>query len=1126
MKKLLASFVFLIASTLSGQTTYNNLAVKTNLNVSGVEPVVSQTRYQVYNPSITRNYILNQATSGYKYNHDSSLAYYGGVWYAQWNANTNQYESQVGQINLQSTSTDFVNWSSPVPVFIDSSTSSNPVTYSYATDLQWQPNLAVVGPELWSLWSQQVPGTYPSGLRVYFSKLTSTTSKWTNVLLSLNYTERGMTFYGFPTQNPIQLQSGRVLAPLVWIATNQVSPIPSGWTSADTFFVAEKRAGVLYTDDGGVNWNIGGVTTLPGANYVAWEPVIQQSNDGSIRMYCRNLDYRNYGYSQFMLTAVGSSDGLVFGPLGIVSVDTTSSRYGYVQQQGKNPRQITLLNDWISGGFVSDRYNGAVSSSRSSGSDLVFGNGWSGTEPVVSYPQGVVNGSSLYIIYSQGSVPRSIKTAKLDPVPSASTYYLYPRANDSINPFVAYVAGPPAYFDQTSSSVMYSVSSSTTWANTNITSVGAWLYKTTNPGSEAWIDNRELSAAKGFVFGAVSGSPFMNMVPVGYPSGTNIIFSTLTTPLNEWFYAGLTIDASTGTATCYVVNAAGVATSETATIPPVYGVNGTVAYIGRAQPGSGLSAYTGRVRHILVINGIAASTDNHRYWHGLDQVALGVADWVGPEVNPGVSFWNYDAGSPDAGSNNAAWLASWAPTGNSVRGSSFSTTVGGVSALAVTGTGSAGVELPRFERGQQLTFGTLVYPTNKTATYDQVFLTIGNQAQQIQILSRSTSPTLVEVWNQLTGRYITIGTYVTNQWIPLSVIFDGPGVTISWNNGPQYRLIMASDTPRLYMGQGYLNSRTLNPLDGVAFSVPGTWFHVGQKTTAPAEQSPDYAGVTILNATPGVTLIPTSSGVTNYIYNTGNNIRMDQNRNSQTPFRFDLSTGNLTIGGVINVSNNIQSVGQQINRTYGLSAIYDARRLNGSTTSPTTILSGDQIALFGASGYDGTSEVSARVAFGSIATQTWTPTAQGSKAIVQTTPNGTTTRGTVWEWDNDANTTMIGSAPVMNFTASNGSSGLRMSVVGGNGNNVFRVQTNSVTIAGIGIVGNGYFGTSSPDASAELDVVSTTRGLLPPRMTQVQRNAIPTPATGLEVFCTDCIATDGSTGVTQTFSSGSWRNHY
>ena len=46
-------------------------------------------------------------------------------------------------------------------------------------------------------------------------------------------------------------------------------------------------------------------------------------------------------------------------------------------------------------------------------------------------------------------------------------------------------------------------------------------------------------------------------------------------------------------------------------------------------------------------------------------------------------------------------------------------------------------------------------------------------------------------------------------------------------------------------------------------------------------------------------------------------------------------------------------------------------------------------------------------------------------------------------------------------------------------------------------------GTASPNASAALDVNSTSKGLLLPTMTQTQRNGISNPATGLLIFQTD-----------------------
>ena len=54
-----------------------------------------------------------------------------------------------------------------------------------------------------------------------------------------------------------------------------------------------------------------------------------------------------------------------------------------------------------------------------------------------------------------------------------------------------------------------------------------------------------------------------------------------------------------------------------------------------------------------------------------------------------------------------------------------------------------------------------------------------------------------------------------------------------------------------------------------------------------------------------------------------------------------------------------------------------------------------------------------------------------------------------------------------------------------------------ITSAQVGI------GTTTPDASSALDITSTTAGLLIPRMTETQRDAISSPAIGLMIYQTD-----------------------
>jgi hypothetical protein len=57
----------------------------------------------------------------------------------------------------------------------------------------------------------------------------------------------------------------------------------------------------------------------------------------------------------------------------------------------------------------------------------------------------------------------------------------------------------------------------------------------------------------------------------------------------------------------------------------------------------------------------------------------------------------------------------------------------------------------------------------------------------------------------------------------------------------------------------------------------------------------------------------------------------------------------------------------------------------------------------------------------------------------------------------------------------------------------------TTTAQNVGINTNG----ATPDPSAMLDVSSTTKGMLTPRMTETERNAIATPASGLLIYQTD-----------------------
>jgi hypothetical protein len=64
----------------------------------------------------------------------------------------------------------------------------------------------------------------------------------------------------------------------------------------------------------------------------------------------------------------------------------------------------------------------------------------------------------------------------------------------------------------------------------------------------------------------------------------------------------------------------------------------------------------------------------------------------------------------------------------------------------------------------------------------------------------------------------------------------------------------------------------------------------------------------------------------------------------------------------------------------------------------------------------------------------------------------------------------------------------------GSGANTMQLQAS----AGVSVASS----VTNPNASAQLDVSSTTKGFLPPRMTTTQKNAISSPASGLQVYDT------------------------
>lgn len=99
---------------------------------------------------------------------------------------------------------------------------------------------------------------------------------------------------------------------------------------------------------------------------------------------------------------------------------------------------------------------------------------------------------------------------------------------------------------------------------------------------------------------------------------------------------------------------------------------------------------------------------------------------------------------------------------------------------------------------------------------------------------------------------------------------------------------------------------------------------------------------------------------------------------------------------------------------------------------------------------------------------------------------------------------------------SNTSGPLQIRKTNNSGDIVFTTTTGYTSRMVIQNGGNVGIGTASPNTSALLDVSSTTKGFLPPRVTTTERNAIATPTDGLTVYNT---TTDGL----ETYSNGFWQ---
>jgi hypothetical protein len=136
---------------------------------------------------------------------------------------------------------------------------------------------------------------------------------------------------------------------------------------------------------------------------------------------------------------------------------------------------------------------------------------------------------------------------------------------------------------------------------------------------------------------------------------------------------------------------------------------------------------------------------------------------------------------------------------------------------------------------------------------------------------------------------------------------------------------------------------------------------------------------------------------------------------------------------------------------------------------------------------------------------------RANKSVIQSGAGvpGESTRGNIY-FDTDTSTLYLRTAPGEAWTEITGGGGDSFWVRDeGDASLTPATSTDTVLVEKIGS------GVSVVDSSAVAEFTSTTKGILPPRMTTAQRNNIATPATGLQIF-------NVTTGKENIFNGSGW----
>ena len=408
----------------------------------GSVTVPDERRYEFYQPTV-EHVTLHEgkiAPGHYAYNHMVSVEWFDGQFHAVWGGNATTYaEGKPGQFNVWATSGDFRRWTMPEQL---AHVGLTPLPVDPQV-VEWQPNLLNYrGQQLWCIWYAKsrdgaLQGTYLSILEK------GAGNNWRHRKIFNRHEVHGVPCIAFPSQNPVLLSSGRVLAPVTLFPDDRFE---KGEQFADQRSAQQKFRrwnACLFSDDGGETWKVSDPISMVDDAVGQWEPFFYEQADGQIRAYMRNFTKGTPPGNQWRLTTTGT--GAAKGtPVRFPS----DPIYSFMETINERPQVLRLpggrycliqQDAYTNHRDYRTRVNVALNFSRSGADDFVAGPPVSRPGVISRYAQGVEHGGSLYIGYTLGpgeSGPgpelAGMEGAIVTPAPRADRYYVWPRRKELV----------------------------------------------------------------------------------------------------------------------------------------------------------------------------------------------------------------------------------------------------------------------------------------------------------------------------------------------------------------------------------------------------------------------------------------------------------------------------------------------------------------------------------------------------------------------------------------------------------------------------------------------------------------------------------------------------------------------